>query len=63
MSYPNTPEQRLIQLFGYTQQDLLKIYIECKKDKVKYIERVNQLDSAHSISVFNEMISENFILH
>lgn len=63
MSYPKTSEQRLIQLYGYTQEDLLKIYVECGKDKSKYIQRVEEIDKQQSLLCYNTMMDENTFLH
>lgn len=63
MSYPVTPEQRLIKLYGFTLFDLNKILKECNNNKQKYLERVKELDEALAASCKAQISSENFLLH
>lgn len=63
MSYPKTSEQRLIDLYGYTQEDLLKLFILCDKNKLRYIEKVAQIDQHNATKCYNEMMDENTFVH
>lgn len=63
MSYPQTTEERLVKLYGFSLSDLSKIYIECDKDRDKYKKRLEELDKALAASVFTQITSDNFIVH
>lgn len=63
MSYPRTPQDRLVKLYGFSLSDLNKIYEECDKDKEKYMQKLEQLDNALALSVFTQITSDNFIVH
>lgn len=63
MSYPKTPEQRLLQLYGYTHEDLLRLFIECERDKSKYMEKLEKLDNHHATKCYTEMMDERTFVH
>jgi hypothetical protein len=63
MSYPINPEQRLIMLYGYTPEQLNKIFVDCKRDKAKYMETLNNLDKKIAANVMAQVLDENTFLH
>lgn len=63
MSYPKTSEQRLIDLYGYTREDLVRLFILCDKNKLRYIEKVADLDQYNANKCYTEMMDENTFVH
>lgn len=64
MSYPKTSEQRLIELYGYSKLELFTLFLtECGKNKTKYIELVEKLDTMNAAKCYTEMMDENTFVH
>lgn len=63
MSYPKTSEQRLIQLFGYSYDDLMAIWGLCNQNKAEYEKRLEELDRKHSMQCFQMIMDERTFVH
>lgn len=63
MSYPRTPQDRLIKLYGWTLTDLNKVFEDCGGDKIKYAKKLQEIDTALAASVFAQISDPNFLLH
>lgn len=62
-SYPKTPEERLVKLYGFTIMDLHRIFKECGEDKSKYKIKLEELDEALAASVYTQITGDKFIVH